>query len=82
MDWYSELNEDESYFSTAKMFVEKQRPAYRFGINQFEADVNWLLWRDKKNQIKPEQKKCWYNHFTKIMNSDLVATEYNSLFED
>ena len=93
--WYAELKiMYENLFETAELFVKKQSPAYAFGLYQFNADVDWLSWRNYKasyyeanisnkqrSEIRDKQSE-WYDLFGNIMNSDIYRQSFNKLFFD
>lgn len=89
--WYAESKIGYDYlFETAKLFVEEQSPAYAFGLYQFNADVDWLCWRnykaniykqESKTIIGDKQKSEWYDLFENIMNSDIYRKSFDQLFK-
>ena len=63
-NWYSEVTEDQTLFDTASSFVAQQAPMYKFGLDLFEADIDWIKWRDyKENHKEPgEELKEWFDN--------------------
>jgi len=65
LDWYSEVTEDKRYHDAAIKFIGQQAPMYAFGVDQFNATVDWTKWRDYKKKNKEPDKKllAWYDKF-------------------
>lgn len=65
LNWYSEISEDQRYYDAAYMFIQQQSPMYSFGIEQFEACVDWTKWREYKQKNPKDNEKlwAWYNKY-------------------
>lgn len=57
LQWFDAFNK--SNYNKVKSFMESQLIFYEFGINQFEAGVDWTKWRDSKKKHK--LLKEWFN---------------------
>lgn len=83
LEWYSEIEENESFFDTAKKFVSQQAPMYKFGLRQFEINADWTKWREYKTRKKEGETKLeeWYK---KCVESKTPYTieDFNSLFQE
>ena len=93
INWYTEccyekLKDGDVLSETAELIVKKQSPAYAFGLYQFNADVDWLSWRNYKanisdkqiSEISDKQISEWYDLFGNIMNPDIYKQSFNKLF--
>lgn len=77
LDWYAEVEpEYYSLFEDAKRFVNSQTTEYKFGWNQFEADVDFLKWREYK--LKEKKLEEWYDHC--FGRSDYSKEMFNNVF--
>lgn len=79
LQWFDALNR--SNYHKVKSFVETQPKIYKFGINQFQAGVDWTKWRDSKKMHK--LLKEWFkNCFVKRINQpQKIRAEYNRVLK-
>ena len=73
---------DQSVLDRVKSFVNTQDDIYKFGINQFEAKVDWTKWRDSYKDMHGELevwfKECFED--PKLTEPDAVRSAYDSVF--
>jgi len=65
LDWYSEVEpECDKLFENAEKFVKSQIDEYKFGLEQFKADVDWTKWRKYKSEDHDKHEKLeeWYQN--------------------
>lgn len=81
LEWYSEIEENESFFDTAVRFVSQQAPMYKFGLRQFEINADWTKWREYKSKKKEGEMKLeeWYKKYAEDENP-YTLEDFNSLF--
>ena len=65
MDCYSKKSQDSRYYNAAIFFIQQQSPMYAFGIEQYEACIDWTKWREykQKNTEVNEKLWAWYNKY-------------------
>ena len=73
-------------FRVADYFIRNCQPLmYKFGTKQYNANVDWTKWLDKKKgTFTPEflsKAKEWYDVFV-VGNKPYTADDYNQLFND
>ena len=73
LEWYSEIDEDESVFDTAEKFVSQQTAMYKFGLHQFNIDADWTKWRKFKmiHEGSTERLQEW---FSCCFDGDIIKT--------
>ena len=82
LDWFAELEPDfYKLFEIAMSFVEDQIDEYKWGVNQFEADVDWTKWRDykSKNEKSDMQLVEWFNN--SFGREDYTKEMFDKVFE-
>ena len=80
LQWFEKF--DHSNYKKVKSFIETQPEIYKFGINQFEAGVDWTKWRDSKKMHK--LLKEWFdNCFVPelLEQPQKVRAEYNRVLK-
>lgn len=73
---------DQSVLEHVKSFVNTQDDIYKFGINQFEAEVKWSRWccsyKDMHDELEVWFKACFED--PKLTEPDAVRSAYDSVF--
>lgn len=80
LQWFEKF--DHSNYKKVKSFIETQPEIYKFGINQFEAGVDWTKWRDSKKMHK--LLKEWFdNCFVPelLEQPQKIRAEYNRVLK-
>lgn len=80
LQWFEKF--DHSNYKKVKSFIETQPEIYKFGINQFEAGVDWTKWRDSKKMHK--LLKEWFDNcfVPKLLEQpQKVRAEYNRVLK-
>lgn len=76
---------DSNEFIMVTEFVKGQSYAYSFGLNMYEAKVDWSLWRDKKSilsQKTSQQQQCLKDLMAASTDTDALKNVYEQLFID
>ena len=62
-------------------FVGCQIEEYKFGIKQFEADVDWTKWRQYKSKHKEPDDKLdeWFNNY--FNKEDYIKEYFDKVFK-
>ena len=80
LQWFEKF--DHSNYKKVKSFIETQPEIYKFGINQFEAGVDWTKWRDSKKMhklLKEWFDKCFVPEL--LEQPQKVRAEYNRVLK-
>jgi len=80
LQWFEKF--DHSNYKKVKSFIETQPEIYKFGINQFEAGVDWTKWRDSKKMhklLKEWFDKCFVPEL--LEQPKKVRAEYNRVLK-
>ena len=77
---------DSDTFRVADYFIRNCQPLmYKFGTKQYNANVDWTKWLDKKEGTFTSEflskAKEWYDVFV-VGNKPYTADDYNQLFND
>lgn len=82
IDWYTEVEPDfNNLYEDAMKFVGCQIEEYKFGIKQFEADVDWTKWRQYKSKHKEPDDKLdeWFNNY--FNKEDYIKEYFDKVFK-
>ncbi len=82
LQWFKEF--DHSNYDRVVSFIETQPEIYKFGINQFNAGVDWTKWRDSYKNMH-DLLKDWFNSCfenPKLTNPNDVHDAYNRVFDN
>lgn len=83
LQWFDVF--DEQNKDNVKDFINDNQPKiYKFGINQFEATVDWRRWRDCNKNMRDKLEywfnKCFEGGEIRNIESSAVKTEYDNVF--
>ncbi len=81
---YLSLDPTESdLFKKAEGFIQKFQPEeYKFGLDQFAANVDWTKWREYKanHQEADDKLKQWYKDFFENNNKQYTKEDFDKIF--
>lgn len=73
LEWFKEY--EESNFNKVRTFIGYQSAIYRFGIRQYDANVDWKKWRDSYKKMH-SRLKVWFDSYFDIT----LLEGYNKVF--
>ena len=73
LEWFKEY--EESNFNKVRTFIGYQSAVYRFGIRQYDANVDWKKWRDSYKKMH-SRLKIWFDSYFDIT----LLKGYNKVF--
>ena len=82
LQWFKKF--DHSNYEKVESFIKTQPEIYKFGINQFEAGVNWEKWRDSTKDMDGKLKDwfdtCFEGGKIRDIGPEAVCSAYDLVF--